>query len=85
MNRFDKAFFEGVRQALRALYGRESGGDSGQKAVIATTKSASTAAAHPGPDSDPDCPQCHLPWGYHPQDQDGAFECHLFFETEAER
>jgi len=27
--------------------GRDSGGDSGQKAVIATTKSASTAAANP--------------------------------------
>jgi len=38
------------------------------------------AAAHPDLDSGPDCPQCKMPWAFHPT-VDGEAECHIFPEA----
>ena len=73
-----------MKEALRA-FGRESDGPAKSlptrdDPVGVASGAPNPAAAHPDLDSGPDCPQCKMPWAFHPT-VDGEAECHIFPEA----
>jgi len=82
MDKATRDFFKGVKEALRA-FGRESDGPAKPSAgdpVGVASGAPNPAAAHPDLDTGPDCPQCKMPWAFHPT-VDGEAECHAFPEA----
>jgi len=86
MDPWTRHFVDALHKALRARYGRESDAGSCSDSPDPTPSVQDGAAAHPDLDSSPDCPQCHLPWVFHPINEESKeFECTEFQLLPAKR